>query len=113
VNGAALAPRKKFHSVAFSETRQAKAHATEGLRDRVRLAKRISHFEQNIRNVVDTPTCLVALPREDSAWRTFFRGNRANSNRGSEYSDWSTGLMANVSIEIAHVDMPLARPNRY
>jgi len=50
-----------------------------------------------------------SLPREDSAWRAFFRNDSTNSSHDSEYSDWSTGLMVNVSIEIAYVDTPLAR----
>lgn len=48
------------------------------------------------------PMCLSqVLARANLAWRAFFRHNSANSNRDSEYSDRSTGLMANAGIEIA------------
>lgn len=58
----------------------------------------------SFRTILETSICLAVLPRENSAWRTFFRSNSANSNHGSEYSDWSTDLMVNVDIVIAFVD---------
>lgn len=105
---AASAPREKFTRLRFRDAAkiyvpQVRAGVVDGRH--VRVSQKEFLISNNIRNV-DTPTCLaVRLPREDSAWRTFFRGNSANSSRGSEYSE----LMVNTGTEIAHVDTPLTR----